>query len=107
VAHFQVQWTQSAQFDLESIIEYIKTESSIKAKALFFDIKSECQTLQDFPQRKRIVPELQHIGITKYREILYKRWRIVFKIEQKVVFVLLVADMSRNFEDLLLQRLLR
>lgn len=59
-----------------------------------------------FQKEKRVVPELQQIGIFKYREIIYKRWRIIFKIENQV-YILLVVDSSRNLEDILFQRLVK
>lgn len=104
---FEVIWSQSAKFDLESIIEYIKTDSIDIAKKIFFDIKEECENLNYFPKRNRIVPELQQIGILKYRELIYKRWRIIYKIEYTKVYILLVVDSSRNLEDILFQRLIK
>jgi toxin ParE1/3/4 len=103
---FEVIWTKNAQFDLESIIEYIKIDSVNIAKKIFFEIKNECANLQYFPQRKRVVPELQQIGILKYREIIHERWRIIFKIDNTKVYVLLVVDSRRNLEDILFQRLI-
>ena len=103
---FEVIWTKSAQFDLELIIEYIKTDSLNIAKEIFFEIEKECKNLYHFPKRKRIVPELQQIGILKYREIIHKRWRIIYKIDNTKVYILLVADSSRNLEDILFQRLI-
>ena len=103
---FKVIWTKSAEFDLELIIEYIKTDSLIIAKKIFFEIKKECANLYYFPQRKRVVPELQQIGILKYREIIHKRWRMVYKIDNTKVYILLVVDSSRNLEDILFQRLI-
>lgn len=102
----EVIWTKNAEFDLEQIIEYIKTDSQDVAKKIFFDIKKECENLYSFPQRKRIVPELQQIGIFKYREIIYQRWRVIYKIDTTKVYVLLVVDSSRNLEDILFQRLI-
>jgi plasmid stabilization system protein ParE len=103
---FEVIWTKNAQFDLELIIEYIKTDSLTIAKKIFHEIKKECGNLYYFPQRKRVVPELQQIGILKYREIIYKRWRIIYKIDNTKVYVLLIVDSSRNLQDLLFQRLI-
>lgn len=103
---FEVIWTKNAQFDLEQIIEYIKIDSQNVAKKIFFEIKKECENLYYFPGRKRIVPELQQIGILKYREIIYKRWRIIYKIDSTKIYVLLVVDSSRNLEDILFQRLI-
>ena len=104
---FEVVWTKNAQYDLESIIEYIKIDSINTAKKIFFEIKKECDNLYYFPERKRVVPELQQIGILKYREIIHKRWRIIFKIDDKKVYILLVVDSSRNLQDILFQRLMK
>ena len=104
--NFEVIWTKNAQFDLESIIEYIKIDSVNIAKKIFFEIKEECANLHYFPERKRVVPELQQIGILKYREIIHERYRIIFKIDNTKVYVLLVVDSRRNLEDILFQRLI-
>ena len=103
---FEVIWTKNAQFDLESIIEYIKIDSITIAKKIFFEIKKECENLHYFPERKRVVPELQQIGISKYREIIYEKYRIIFKIDNSKIYVLLVVDSRRNLEDILFQRLI-
>jgi len=104
---FEVIWTQNAEFDLEVIIEYIKIDSIDKAKNIFFEIKEVSKKLNILPSRNRIVPEFQQIGITKYREMIYKRWRIIYKIDEHKVYVLVVADTSRNLEDILFQRLIQ
>ena len=104
---FRVIWTKNAEFDLELIIEYIKINSISTAKKIFFEIKQESNKLHTLPERKRVVPEFQKIGIVKYREIIYKRWRIIYKIDDEKVYVLLVADSSRNLEDILFQRLIK
>ena len=105
--NFQVIWTKSAEFDLESIIEYIKTDSVKTAKDIFFEIKKQCDDLSIFPTSRRIVPELQQIGILKYGELIYKRWSIIYKVEHDKIFIVVVIDSSRNIEDILFQRLLK
>ena len=104
---FEVLWTKSAEYDLELIIQYLKLDSVSIAKEIFIDIKKECENLYYFPQRKRVVPELAQIGIFKYREIIYKRWRVIFKIENEKVYILLIVDSSRNLEDILFQRIIK
>ena len=104
---FKVIWTKNAEFDLESIIEYIKTDSIKIAKDIFFEIKNRCDDLSIFPTSRRVVPELQQIGVLKYKELIYKRWRIIYKIENDKIFIVVVVDSSRNVEDILFQRLLK
>ena len=104
---FKAIWTKNAEFDLESIIEYVKTDSIKVAKDIFFEIKNRSNDLSIFPTSGRIVPELQQIGVLKYRELIYKRWRIIYKIENEKIFIVVVVDSSRNIEDILFQRLLK
>jgi len=104
---FKVIWTENAQYDLEEIIEYIKTDSIEAAKNIFFEIKEQCNNLSIFPESKRVVPELQHIGILRYRELIYKRWRIIYKVENEKIYILIVVDSSRDIEDILFRRLLK
>lgn len=104
---YTISWTDSAKYDLESIISYIKLDSIATAKEVFFAIKHECEQLNYTPKQKRVVPELQQIGINHNREIIFKRWRIIFKIEKSNVSVLAVVDNSRNIEDILFQRLMK
>ena len=103
---YGVVWTRSAKLDLELIVQYLKSDSARVAREVLSDIKKECESLCHFPLRKKVVPELQQVGILKYREIVYKRWRIMYKLESEMIFIVLVVDMRRNLEDVLLQRLL-
>lgn len=104
---YEVIWTENAQHDLELVIEHIKLDSVSIAKDVFFEIKDTCEQLNILPMRCRIVPELQSIGIVKYRELIYKRWRIIFKVKDSQVYILILVDSSRNLEDILFQRLLK
>ncbi len=104
---FEVIWTKNAEYDLETIIEYIKTDSVEIAKDIFFEIKDQCNNLSIFPASRRVVPELQQIGVLKYRELIFKRWRIIYKIENEKVYILIVVDSGRDIEDILLGRLLK
>ncbi len=104
---YSVIWTNSAKYDLENIIEYIKIASISNAKEIFFEITEKCNNLYYFPIKCKIVPELQQIEIVKYREVIYKKWRVIYKIDNQKVYILIVVDASRNVEDLLFQRLLK
>ncbi len=104
---FKVLWAKSAQHDLEGIIEYIKLDDVDIAHDAFVQIRLECDELYYFPEKFRVVPELQKININRYREVIYKRWRIVYNIVNSSVYVLFVIDSSRNVEDILLERLLK
>lgn len=104
---YQVIWTPTAERDLIDILEYIVADSVSAAKKIAQNIQKKAETLDSFPERGRIVPELQNIGILGYRELIVKPWRLVYRVEQQTVYVLAVLDSRRDLESILLERLLR
>ena len=103
---FNVLWSKVAERDLISIIEYIIKDNESNAKKIYDSIKKASFELNSFPQRGRIVPELEYYFINNYREIIIKTWRIIYRIEENKVYILAVLDSRRNIEDILLKRLL-
>jgi len=102
---YQVVWSNIAENDLRNIIEYIADDSPPNALKIFKSIKQKVSSLNTFPERGRIVPELRDQGILQYRELIISPWRILYRISEMKVFVLSVLDSRRNIEDILLERL--
>jgi addiction module RelE/StbE family toxin len=102
---YQVVWSNIAENDLKNIIEYITDDSPPNALKTFKSIKQKASGLNTFPERGRIVPELQDQGIFQYRELIIPPWRLLYRISEKNVLVLSVLDSRRNIEDILLKRL--
>jgi toxin ParE1/3/4 len=102
---YQIAWSEVAESDLKEIIEYISNDSFDKALSILDKLKQCASSLYAFPERGRVVPELQDQGIYTYRELIVPRWRIVYRISAKDVYVLSVLDSRRNVEDILLERL--
>jgi len=103
---FVVEWAQPASKDLENIIDYISEDNVDTAVAVFEKIKSTCRTLNRFPDRGRIVPELKAYGILSYRELIISPWRVIYRTSDQKVFVLAVIDSRRSIEDILIERFL-
>lgn len=101
---YQVFWTQTAQQDLQRIIEYIAADSEIQARRVYLSIKEKADNLRQMPLQGRIIPELRYYSILIYRELISPPWRIIYKTEEKKVWVLAVIDGRRNVEDILLNR---
>ncbi|MGZ8547865.1 MAG: type II toxin-antitoxin system RelE/ParE family toxin [Sulfuricurvum sp.] len=100
-------WTHTAENDFTFILEYVHKESPKNANLIFGVIKEQALNLNIFPQRGRIVPELQEIGIILYRELIIQRWRIIYKIVDKNVYILSLIDARQNVEDILFNRYVR
>jgi len=102
---YEVVWSNRAATDSEHMIEYISTDSLSDAIQVFKKIRDKASNLYTFPERGRIVPELQAQGVRQYRELIIAPWRVVYRISERSVYVLCVLDSRQNIEDILLQRL--
>ncbi len=107
MTNHRVLWTDAAKRDLEEIVAFIAADSSASALDVLTRIESRCSTLASLPDRGRIVPELRSIDVYTYRELIHGTWRIVYRREERRVFVIAVLDAHRNLSSLLLQRLTR
>jgi plasmid stabilization system protein ParE len=103
----KVEWAAIAETDLKQIVDYLAADSSGNALQIFKKIRQRASGLYSFPERGRVVPELQAQGIYIYRELIVAPWRIVYRIAEETVFVLSVIDSRQNVEDVLLNRLLK
>ncbi len=103
---YNVIWSETSEKDLMGIVEYIAADSPSNAFEIFKEIKQKTSSLYTFPDRGRVVPELQEQGIILYRELIVSPWRIIYRISEKVVYVLSVLDSRQNVEDILLRRLI-
>ena len=104
---YRVLWTLTAKKDLVDIIEYISRDSIEIAVEKYEIIKNAAQQLNRYPEHGRIIPELLDQNIRKYREIIISPWRLMYKIEVDIVYIMAVIDGRRNIEDVLLKRQLR
>lgn len=94
---WQVKWTQLAWTDLESIAEYIARDSKNYASAFVREVREASRSLRKFPERGRIVPELNDTSI---RELLIGSYRLIYKIENENVFIIAFVHGARDLPAL-------
>lgn len=102
-----VRWADPAKHDLFEIADFIALDDLAAAKKVVALIDEGALSLQYSPERGRIVPELAKHGINSFRELIVAPWRIIYKIRDCVVYIEVVADGRRDFEDLLFRRIVR
>jgi len=103
----EIIWAKTARIDLNEIVEYIVIDSVETALKKYYEIRESTKPLSEFPEHGRIVPELKNENIMKYREIIISLWRLMYKIEEKKIYIMAVIDGRRNIEDILMKRQLR
>ena len=104
---FRVRLTGDAGRDLGDIVDYIATHHDASATHHVLDqIEQVLSTLEESPERGTYPKELLALGIREFREVLFKPYRILYRVAGSDVFVLVVADGRRDFRTLLSRRLL-
>jgi len=104
---FAVLLTDNAARDLDELYDYIALhDTPKKADYVLEQIEKALSRLSEFPERGAYPKELLAIGIREYREIFFKPYRIIYRVMDKNVYVLLMVDGRRDMQTLLQRRLL-
>ena len=84
---YKVNLTQHAQNDLEHIFYYIADDSVNNAANFIFELEKKIYSLETFPDRHPLISENEFFG-TDYRHLIYKKYRIVYRVAENSVFIL-------------------
>ncbi|MBK7379913.1 MAG: type II toxin-antitoxin system RelE/ParE family toxin [Ignavibacteriales bacterium] len=105
---FKVNIAASTEEDLFEIYQYVYlNDSEEKAEKLYSKLYEKCLTLQEYPNRGHVPPELKLLGVNDFLELNFKPYRIIYQIIEKAVFVHCVLDGRRDIQKLLQERLIR
>ncbi|TKV70725.1 type II toxin-antitoxin system RelE/ParE family toxin [Rhizobium sp. AU243] len=105
---YQVLFTDDAERDLEDLYRFLAGRDGVQiAERILSEIEEACLGLEDLPTRGNIPKELAGLGITDYRELHHKPWRMIYRIIGEDVIVYCIADGRRDMQSFLERRLLR
>ncbi len=105
---YRIRLAEDAEQDLIDIYRYIESHDSVEKAAYVLDqLESCCSRLTELPERGHIPPELARIGVTAYREVHFKPYRVVYEVIGLDVYIHCVLDGRRDMPSLLERRLLR
>jgi toxin ParE1/3/4 len=108
VKRYRVRVTEEAERDLIDIYRYVAIHDSVEKAAHVLDhLEPLCSSLAELPLRGHIPPELDRIGVTRYREVHFKPYRIIYEVIGQDVFVHCVLDGRRDMQSVLERRLVR
>ncbi|MBU3948807.1 MAG: type II toxin-antitoxin system RelE/ParE family toxin [Proteobacteria bacterium] len=95
----QIVWTQEALEKLAEMQEYISKDNLKRAITFTKFLIEQGETLIDHPEMGRVVPE---IGNESIRELIVKKYRIIYRLSGKRVEILTVFEVHRllRFEDI-------
>ncbi len=99
--------TNDAARDLEELYDYIAFhDAPQKADYVLSQIEKTFHRLSQFPEQGSYPKELLALGIRDYREVFFKPYRIIYRVLDTHVYILLIADGRRDMQTLLQRRLL-
>jgi toxin ParE1/3/4 len=100
-------FTKFAEQDLIEILDYFVDKNPEYIPRLVARIHIRLEELSHYPEKGRIVPELEKKSITDYRELIEGNYRIIYHIIDNEVLVLSIIDGRRNFEEIIVTKLMR
>ena len=77
---YKLIWSPAARDDLHDIVVFIARDNSERAMSFGYELISETDQLQDFPELGRMVPEYQNQNL---REIIFRPYRIVYRVNHE------------------------
>ena len=105
---YRVRLTEDAEQDLIDIYRYIALYDSVENADYVLDrLESLCSRLVELPERGHAPPELSRIGVTNYREVNFKPYRVIYEVIRQNVFIHCILDGRRDIPSLLERRLIR
>ncbi|HCL55646.1 MAG TPA: type II toxin-antitoxin system RelE/ParE family toxin [Spirochaetia bacterium] len=92
-----IQWTEPALQDLESIKDFIQKDSKYFADLFISKIFDFVSLLKKHPNAGKILREYPKSGI---RELIYKNYRIIYQVDNKIVYIISVIHSNRNLKNI-------
>jgi len=89
---FRVQFNQKSVEDIDSIIEYYMAQNERAAETIYRSLIKKAESLEDFAERGRMVPELLDEDVRHIRELIDGNFRIIYRINDKTAEILRVID---------------
>jgi len=94
---YKVFITQNARDDLRHIFSYIAEDSISDAKIFVSELEKKINTLSTLPERASYIPENVFFG-TDYRQLILRKYRVIYRIDKDDIFVLRVIQGSKLLE---------
>lgn len=91
---YEVNLTRHAQDDLEKIYYYIAADNPNNAVKFVLQLEEKVYSLSTFSERHPLIPENEFFR-TNYRHLVYKKYRIIYRVIKDSVFILRIIHGAR------------
>ena len=104
---FEVLLTAGAEHDLAAIYSYLlEAEGEGAAEHVLERLLKAAEALAELPERGTRPKELIALGIREYRQVYFKPYRLLYRVQESSVYVVLILDGRRDMQTVLARRLL-
>jgi toxin ParE1/3/4 len=93
----KIEWTRSAIRDVRTLRNYIAQDSEAYADRFAQRILDAVERLAAYPRMGRRVPEADEETI---REVLFQKYRILYRVEASRVLILMVVHGGRDLAEM-------
>ena len=105
---YVVEFSALAETDLIAIAEYVADQRDIEtARRLIAKMRDRAAALSQFPLRGAQPRELEGANRAGYRQLSEGPYRIIYRIADRRVIIMMIVDGRRDMQTLLRERLLR
>ncbi len=92
----ELEWSNEALEDIESIAAYIEKDSPFYAKSIVTKFFEKAEIIKEFIELGRIVPELNDSSI---REVFVYSYRLIYRIDSNKILFVAVIHGKRLLEN--------
>jgi len=104
---YSVLLLEDAIKDIDVVYRYIRKSGNKRAaKDMIRNIREACDSLSINPERGHIPDELSQIGLFEFRQIIKKKYRIIYQIAKPNIFIFGIIHGNRDIGEVLKQRML-
>jgi toxin ParE1/3/4 len=93
----KVAFSREAILDLESIGDWIAQENLARAYSFVRELRNECLSLKDFPERH---PVFKNSDVGEVRKKPYGNYVIFYVVQNNILNIARVLHGGRDFSDL-------
>ncbi len=92
---YDVVITETAQKDMVAIWDYIAMDSIGNAGRFLDQLEEKLYSLEYLPERGHVIPESEYLQTTRYRQLIHKKYRIIYRVDGKTVYILRIFQGSK------------
>lgn len=89
-------WTENVLQDIDNIANFIANDSEFYAKQFVRKIIAATVKLERYPEIERPLRELPQ---SIYKEILFKKYRIIYRFDEDHVYIISIHHSARLLEN--------